>query len=269
MASKEVGDPVAGYFFTPPEGWLAEEQQGRFVLALPSSDSVAMVIPHAATGRDELQPLFDQGWIESGVELKPDGEAVVQEDGATQPLAGEVQGQQAHGTLIVRFSPSGGGVIVLGISPPGASEPEVAGAIQDIGGSLRFTAPDTAEMVRSWDALVRGKKLTYLHSYGSSGPAVEGMMTGGGMTEQHEILLHPDGTFDEAGEFSLSIDVGGAGAGGGERVDPSGGTWEILPAAGQALLELHREEGEDTSYVLTQSDGEVYLNGRRYFVTEP
>jgi hypothetical protein len=268
MTSRELGDPVAGYYFTPPEGWLAEEQEGRFVLGSSSLNGLAMVIPHAAAGRDELQPLLDQGWVEPGVELHPDGDVVDREDGVALPVAGEVGGQRARGALVIRFSPSGGGVIILGVSSTDGSVPQVSAAVDEIGKSVRFTTPDTAALVESWDAAVRGKRLTYLHSYGSSGPAVEGVMTGGGMTERHQILLNADGSFEEDGEFSVSIDVGGAGGGRSERIGPAGGTWKIVPAAGQALLELRRDQASET-HILTRSDGEVYLDGRRYFVTEP
>lgn len=269
MAPKEIGDPVAGYFFTPPEGWLVEQREGRFVLGSPSANSLATVIPHTAAGLDELQPLFDLGWVEPGVELRPEGDVVVRDDGAAvQRLVGQVEGQEARGTMVASFSPEGGGVMVIGVSPAGSSDPILASAVEDIAGSVRYTTPDTGALVESWDALVRGKKLTYLSSYSSSGPAVEGMMTGGGYSERHEIVLNADGSFDASGDFSVSVDVGGGGVGQAERLGPSGGTWRILVAAGQALLELHRGEASDT-YVLTRFDGEVHLNGRRYFVTEP
>jgi hypothetical protein len=266
MTPAELGDPAAGYFFTPPGGWQVEDQEGRFVLAEPSDELVVMVIPHAASKRQELQPLFEEGWVEPGAALAPEGEPVQQDDQVTQRLAGEVQGQAARGMLVVRFSPEGGGVIVIGITPGNASEAGVSRAVGEIVESLRFTTPDTADLMTSWDALLRGKKLTYLHSYRSSGPPVEGAMTGGGMTERHELALHADGSFEEAGESSLDIDVGGAGADRSEQV-ASTGTWSLVPAAGQALLELRRDDGTD-SYVLSRSDGEVWLNDRRYFVTD-
>jgi len=266
MPGTELGDPVAGYFFSVPGGWQAEQEPGRYVVADPSSRIAIMVIPHTASSPREFQPLFDEGWVEPGAELKPDGDAVIGQDRAEQRLAGLVNGEEARAALAIRLGPHGGGVIVLGIVSAAGSDSEMGAAVDAVAGSLRFTTPDTKELLDSWEGLLRGKKLTYLHSYSSSGPAVDGMMTGGGMSEQHEIVLSPDGSFEEAGESSLSIDVGGAEAGGGERT-ASEGTWRIVPAAGQALLELHRSDGTGT-YVLSRSDDEVYLNDRRYFVTE-
>ena len=263
MAAGELSDRAAGYSFTPPEGWRAEEEGGRFGLAGPSGDTLAIVLPHAAPTPEELRPLFEEGWVEPGLELKPTGEASVGEEPVTQRLAGEVQGQPAEGMLTALFSPHGGGVIVIGISVGGG--PDIEPAVRDIAGSVRFAVPDTAEVIESWDSALRGKKLTYLHSYGSSGPAVEGMMTGGGMTEQHDIVLSPDGSFEEHRESSLTIDVGGAGTWGGERA-ASDGTWEIVVVAGQAHLELRKPDLTET-YLLSESEGEIRLDGRRYFVT--
>jgi hypothetical protein len=265
MAPSELGDPAAGYSFTPPEGWRAEEQGGRFALAGPSGDTLAMVIPHAASSRGELGPLFEQGWVEPGADLKPRGEATMVDDRVEQRLEGQVQGQDAQGTMLIRFSPHGGGVIVIGLGRAEGSDVEPVA--REIAESVRFTAPDTAEVSGSWNAALRGKKLTYLHSYASSGPAVEGMMTGGGMSEQHHIVLGADGSFEEYRESSISIDVGGGGTGGGERAG-SEGTWEIVVVAGQPHLELRKPDATET-YLLSELEGEVHLDGRRYFVTEP
>jgi hypothetical protein len=51
-----------------------------------------------------------------------------------------------------------------------------------------------------------------------------------------------------------------------ERVWPP--RWEIVAAAGQALVEL-RGEGETEEYVLSRGGEGVLLNGRLYFVTDP
>jgi hypothetical protein len=60
------------------------------------------------------------------------------------------------------------------------------------------------------------------------------------------------------------------GGGGGEVRGPTTGAWEIVAAAGQAILELRGGE-EPATYILApgREDGEVLLNGRRYFVTDP
>lgn len=253
----ELGDPVAGYFFTPPKGWEAEEQPGRFELSRPSANAVAMVVPHTASKPGELQPLFDEGWIEPGVELKPRGEATIGDDQAVQPLAGKVQEQEAHGLLIVRFSPHGGGVIVIGLSVGDQPRSEVENAVRETASSVRFTEPDTGAVVESWDSALRGKTLTFLHTYDS---------TGGGMAEKHEIHLAEDDSFEEYRESSIVIDLEDGGGASDPQRTSSEGRWRIHVAAGQAVLELQKAEATDT-YALTETDGEVHLDGRRYFVT--
>jgi len=259
MAS-ELSDRAAGYSFTPPEGWQAEEEPGRFVLTGPSGTTGAIVVAHAAANREELRPLFEEGWIEPGIELKPDGEATGGDDSVEQRLAGKVQDQEALGILAVRFSPYGGGVLVIGLGPStDEARSEIESGVREIAGGVRFSAPDTADLVERWNSALRGKTLTYLHTY-DSGPS-------GGMTEKHEIALAGDGSFEEYRESSVVIDVEGGGASDAER-STSQGTWSVEAVAGQAVLHLEKPDATET-HVLTESgrEGEISLDGRAYFVT--
>jgi hypothetical protein len=255
----ELGDRAAGYSFTPPEGWGVEEEPGRFALTGPSGTTGAIVVAHAAANAEELRPLFEQGWIEPGVELKPDGQAEVAEDEVEQRLAGKVQGQEAVGLLVVKFSPHGGGVLVIGLGPANDdARSELESGVRDIASHVRFSAPETSELVESWDSAIRGKTLTYLHTYDSGGG-------GGGMAEKHEIALAEDGSFEEYRESSVVIDVEGGGASDPERTTGQG-TWTIRALAGQAVLELTKPDTTDT-HVLTRTGEEVFLGDQRYFVT--
>jgi hypothetical protein len=255
----EPGDRAAGYSFTPPEGWQAEEEPGRFALTGPSGTTGAIVVAHAAASQEELRPLFEDGWVEPGIELRPDGEAKVGQDHIEQRMAGQVQGQEAVGLLVVKFSPHGGGVLVIGLGPANEdARSEMESGVREIAAGIRFSAPDTAELVESWDSMLRGKTLTYLHTYDSGGG-------GGGMAEKHEIALREDGTFEEYRESSVVIDVEGGGASDAERITAQG-EWTIRAVAGQAVIELRKPDTADT-YVLTRTGEEVFLGDQRYFVT--
>lgn len=255
----ELGDRAAGYSFRPPEGWRAEQEPGRFALAGPSGTTGAIVVAHAAANQEELRPLFEEGWIEPGVELKPDGQGEVGQDEVEQRLVGKIQGQDAVGMLVVRFSPHGGGVLVIGLGPATNDvRSEIESGVRKIAAAIRFSAPDTAELVESWDSMLRGKTLTYLHTYDSGGG-------GGGMAEKHEIALREDGTFEEYRESSVVIEVEGGGTSGGEQTS-SQGAWTIRAVAGQAVLELKKPDTADT-YVLTRTWEDVFLGDQPYFVT--
>jgi hypothetical protein len=256
--TEEFADPVAGFALRPPDGWHGAQQEGRILMAPAEGGAVIMAIPHAASGPDELAPLFQQGWTEQGLELAPIGPPQQREDGSiTMELAGRADEEQARGSLLVLFSPHGGGLILIGVTGAEALE-GTSTVVSAVAETVRFSEPDTAALLEGWNRLLRGKKLSYFYTY-SSGPLV------GGITERHELVLHDDGRFDQEGEFVASMGDAGAVA---ERVWPPTGNWQILAAAGQALVEL-RGEGETEEYVLSHGGEGVLLNGRRYFVTDP
>jgi hypothetical protein len=256
--TQEIGDPVAGYALRPPDGWEAAQQEGRIMLAPPEGGALVMAIPHAASGPDELAPLFQQGWTEPGLELAPAGSPQERGDGSVAlELAGRADEEEARGSLLVLFGPHGGGLILIGVARAGVPQ-EPAIVVSAVADTVRFSEPDTAALLEGWNQTLKGKKLSYFYTY-SSGPL------GGGITERHELVLHEDGRFEQEGEFVASMgDAGGTA----EEVWPPTGDWEILAAAGQALVEL-RGEGETEQYVLAQGGDGVLLNGRRYFVTDP
>lgn len=255
--TEELADPVAGFALRPPDGWQAAQQEGRILMAPDGGGAAILAIPHAATGPDELAPLFQQGWTEQGLELAPIGPPQQREDGSiAMELAGRADEEEARGSLLVLFSPHGGGLILIGVAGDEAEAGlSVVGAVAE---TVRFSEPDTAAFLEGWNELLRGKKLSYFSTY-SSGPL------GGGITERHELVLHEDGRFDQKGEFVASMGDAGAVA---ERVWPPTGNWQIFAPAGQALVEL-RGEGETEEYVLSHGEDGVLLNGRRYFVTNP
>jgi hypothetical protein len=259
---EEVGDSTAGYALRPPEGWDSLRQEGRIILGPPQGDVFVMAIPHAASGWEELAPLAEEGWKEPGLELDPAGSPVSSEDRVRLPLAGLAEGDEVQAQLLVLFGPSSGGLILLGVARE-ESAPGLAETVEVIAGSVRFTEPDTEELLAGWKGALRGKRLIYLYTYSSPGP---GGGPAGGFTERHEIVLGSDGAFEQSGDFSVAVEGGG----GGEVRGPTTGTWEIVAAAGQALLEL-RWDPESATYILSlgQESGEALLNGRRYFVTEP
>ena len=262
--TREIGDPVAGYALRPPDGWEGAQQEGRILLAPAEGGAAILAIPHAATGPEELTPLFQQGWTEAGLELAPAGSPRRRDDGSVAlDLAGRAEGEEARGSLVVMFGPHAGGLILIGVARAGSGA-DPAALVSAVAETVRFSEPDTTGLLDRWDGLLKDKKLSYFYSY-SSGPAVEGVSVGGGIQERHELVLHEDGRFEQEGEFVASL---GEAGGATKKVWPPTGTWRLLAAAGQALVEL-QGEGETTEYVLSQEGDEIFLNGRRYFVTEP
>jgi hypothetical protein len=122
-------------------------------------------------------------------------------------------------------------------------------------------AVDRSPLAQQWQQRLRGKKLTFLSSYNSGGG-------GGGMSSKTEVWLNSDGTFRVYSESSVSIYVPGAnGSSGGTR--QVRGTWRIYVQAGRPMLEKRYENGQIETSALEDRNGQTFINGRRWFVTEP
>lgn len=258
----EIADLQAGFALRPPEGWTSAQQEGRIVLAPPENGVFVMALPHAASDAEELEPFFQEGWSEPGLALTARGEPATEDGVVRLRLAGQAEGEDVTGELVVLFSPHSGGLILLGVARVGG-EGAIRPALDAVQASVRFTEPDTRGLLEGWNSALRGRRLVYLYTYSSPGP---GGGPAGGFTERHDIVLGEGGDFQQSGEFSVAVEGGG----GGEVRGPTTGTWEIVAAAGQAMLELRGDE-EPATYVLApgQESGEVLLNGLRYFVTDP
>jgi len=118
---------------------------------------------------------------------------------------------------------------------------------------------DRSPLAQQWQQRLRGKKLTFLSSYNSGGS--------GGMSSKTEMLLNQDGSFRAYSESSVSMSVPGAnGSSGGTK--QARGTWRIYVQAGKPLLETRYENGQIETSALEDRNGQTFINGKRWFVTE-
>jgi hypothetical protein len=114
---------------------------------------------------------------------------------------------------------------------------------------------------KQWKQRLSGKKLTYLSSINGG--------SGGGGSSQTIILLSPNGGFTYHSSGSLAVYGEGANASSVSK-DEGEGTWRIVTKDSQTVLELRFKDGKPIKrYALTASEGKTFLNGTRYFVTEP
>ena len=121
-------------------------------------------------------------------------------------------------------------------------------------------AVDRSPLAQQWRQRLRGKKLVYLSSYNSGGGS-------GGMSSKTEIMLNADGTFRVYSESSVSMSVPGAnGSSGGTK--QAKGTWQIYAQAGKPLLETRYDNGQTETSILEDRNGQTFVNGKRWFVTE-
>lgn len=156
--------------------------------------------------------------------------------------------QNPDGTYLVadtfvRFSPQGGGSVVVALSSPDNSEQAYYRG-QEISNSVAFTSPASGGV---WEQALRGKHLVYLY-------------TGNGYSERFDLYLFQNGTFSTRSDMtSVSQNGSGAAAGGGE------GTWRATPS-GQLVLSYHNGNSQVYQLAARQAGNEVSLNGKRFFV---
>lgn len=239
-AQTTVDDP-AGFRVQVPAGYQVQQDASGTVC---SDGNTIVVVKSHAYGNFES---FAQN-------------ANLQQDGFT--LVGEVQslnGTDRHfraskpnpqgGYLIadtfVRFSPHGGGCMIVALS---SSEQAERGfyAAQEVSKGVVFSQAAGAGNV--WETALAGKHLLYLY-------------TGNGYSERFDLYLFANRTFSTRSDTSsVSMNGSGATAGGGE------GSWRISPA-GQLVLSYHNGSQQVYQLAPRQASNEVSLNGKRFFVT--
>ena len=121
---------------------------------------------------------------------------------------------------------------------------------------------DSSSIANQWAQRLAGKMLTQLSSYSSG--------SSGGYSSETRVVLAPDGTFSGHRSSSVSIDVSGA-SGGSGGVRRFSGRWYIYQAEnGAAVLHYRYDGGADDDHLrLENRNGQTFINGVRWFVTDP
>ena len=120
---------------------------------------------------------------------------------------------------------------------------------------------DGSPVAQQWLERLRGKRLTSLSSYSSGGA--------GGYSSRTVVMLWPDGRFDGQSSSSVSVDVPGASGSSGGSGSTSG-RWRIYATRdGLGVLELTYANGRQEQNALQDRNGQTFINGSRWFVTNP
>ena len=144
----------------------------------------------------------------------------------------------------VRFSPRGGGSMVVALSNSQSAESGFYVG-QGLSNQIQFTQPAGGNV---WEQALAGKHLLYLY-------------TGNGYSERYDLYLYQNRAFSTRSDMSsVSMNGSGAVAGGGE------GSWAITPG-GELILSYHNGNRQTYQLAPRQASNEVSLNGKRFFVT--
>jgi hypothetical protein len=142
-------------------------------------------------------------------------------------------------------------------SPSMSARPTPAPA-PERGGELTDSSP----IANQWAQKLAGKMLTQMSSYSSG--------SSGGYSSKTTVILAPDGTFSGQRTSSVSVDVAGA-SGGSGGVRRFSGRWSIYQAEnGRVVLRYQYAGGAADDHLrLENRNGQTWINGYRWFVTDP
>ena len=272
-----VNFPSLGVSFVVPDDWTGQIPPGAeaFVMGSHIRQGLVIAVSHQASQLSDLAQEFQQPVpLDQGVVLRLQQPAQVSGSQMSALISVSDGINNLPGYLIALARDGGGGVVFAGFG----AEPvdyyqtlvgALAGSFQETevktvtgqqssGGD---SAGEAASQVREWDQFLRGKKLTYLHSYSSNTPG------GGGFSTQVEYYLCRDSQFHYRSSNSLSGGSFAAFPGGGSASSGQG-RWEIFSEGAAVGIEFRWNDGGVTASRLEFSDNTTYLNGERYFVTE-
>lgn len=242
LSAQTVVDDPGGLRITVPAAFRVEQQASGTVCA---NDSCMVVV------KTHSYPNFEAFAAEAnlardGFTLVGDVRNLNDTDRHFRATKQNPDGSYLVADTFVRFSPQGGGCVVVALSTPDNSEQAYYSG-QEITNGVAFTAPTSGGV---WDQALRGKHLVYLY-------------TGNGYSERFDLYLFTNGTFSTRSDLSsVSMNGSGAVAGGGE------GTWRATPS-GQLVLSYHSGNSQVYQLAPRQAGNEVSLNGKRFFVMNP
>lgn len=268
-SAADFSDPAQGWSFDAPEGWVGRAQDGGVVLGSNTVPGLVVVQPHTYGAVSELRTAAQEGWYEDGVALQLGGELeAFGDNGLLAPFKGTVGGERAKAVAIGLISPHGGGLIVVSVAAESASTDTHRTVAEAIARSVRFSAPQTPDVVTEWTEWFADRRLTYMWSY-DSGVGVDGSYAGG--SQKTVIDLCSSGRFWYHDSNSMSIDGGTGysyqGSVGGGGSESGHGAWEIVAQGREPYLVLRFQDGETWNYHLTYEDNKTYLGDQRFFVT--
>jgi hypothetical protein len=260
-----VNDPPLGVRFSVPPGWKHEKQQANYIMGHDTIPGMIIVMPHNYNSIQEVaaaagEPLYQ---AQDGHLMVSGQPVTLAQNIIAADYSGHLQGNQAMGRIVGVVSPFGGGFLVMAGTTTQHYGPQYAQLAENVARSMSFSKPQLPPEAAMWKQKLTGMRLAYLKSGGSSD-------IGGyyGWSEEKDIYLCSDGSFQASGQFSGSIGA----TGGSAIMDPgrktSAGQWAITGQTGQPALQLRLNTGDVQTYILSTDGSKTYLDGKQWFVVE-
>lgn len=258
-----------GLSFNIPEGWLGQENEMGYLMASNTIPGIILLLPH-----DQVYSL---------AQIKVQAKAGLNEANGTNlqlagPLAdlgneavggefiGTLEGQPAKAFIIGMHNPHGLGMTIIAITTTEQYNADYAGYAKAVKNSIQFQKPESKEDIGEWKDFMKNVKLTFMESYSSSSPGVDGM-TGGGYSMRKEIDLCGKGYFIYYGSSNISTGSDNSSLSSNDKTNGNG-SWDVVVGSdGTPTLVLTFNNGETAAFSLTYQESKLYLNGTRYFRT--
>lgn len=269
QATGKVDYKQLGLSFEIPSGWVGQETQVGYMMGSNTIPGVILLLPHDVPySLTQIKQQAYQGLNEgNGTVLNLSGElADLGEESVGGLFTGTLEWQPAKAYIIGMRNPHGLGMTIVAVTTAENFNNQYQQYAQTVMNSIQFRKPESKEDIGEWKAWMKNVKLTYMESYSSISPGVDGM-TGGGYSLSKEIDLCGQGYFIYYG--SSNVSVGSDNSSGYNHSNTNGnGTWDIIVGhTGAPTLVLNFNNGNTSSYTLNYKDSKLYLDGTRYFRT--
>lgn len=269
QATGKVDYKHLGLSFTIPSGWLGQEAEMGYMMGSNSVPGLIMILPHDQPYSLEQIKAQAQSGLNEGNGTNLQLASAVTELGKGTvggEFSGTLEWQPAKAYIVGMHNPHGLGITIIAITTSDKYNNQYPGYAKAVMNSVQFRQPESKEDIGEWKEWMKNVKLTYMESYSSVSPGVDGM-TGGGYSLSKEIDLCGAGYFNYYGSSNFSTGSDNSSAYGNSN-NKGNGTWDIrVGPDGNPLLVLNFNDGETSSFTLTYQDKKLYLDGTRYFRT--
>lgn len=258
-----------GLSFDIPAGWLGQEAEMGYLMASNTIPGIILLLPHdQAYSLAQITAQAKAGLNEAnGTNLQLSGPLTDLGKGAIGgEFIGTLEGQPAKAFIIGMHNPHGLGMTIVAITTTEQYNANYAGYAKAVKNSVQFQKPESKEDIGEWKNFMKNVKLTFMESYSSSSPGVDGL-TGGGYSMRKEIDLCGKGYFIYYGSSNISTGSDNSSLYSNDKTNGNG-SWDVVVGAdGNPSLVLNFNNGETASFSLSYQDSKLYLNGTRYFRT--
>ena len=254
---KSFGDIYSGYQFNIPSDWVGNQVDGgSYLIGHNTKPGFILVMPNQYTSLSQMQQESVQGIQEAGIQLMPTGGIEKYGDnGLLATYSGTIEGQKVTAHAIGLVAPHGNGLTILIAVRKDLYQQEYLSILQSIANTVTFSKPKDSPIAGQWKNRINGKRLLYLK-------------TANGFSDKVIIDLCSSGNFGYSSNSS--------GMSGGTSVltyagqDGGQGIWKIINRGQTPVLILTYNSGEFAEYNLMNgtSNGQIQLNGQRYFIQE-